>query len=87
LIADALQHREDPWLPATDAATGRQKLQRAFAAEFLCPIAGLARIVGDDTSEDAIEEAAGRYGVSVLTAWNHLQNSRGKAERDLATLP
>src|SRR5208337_4842513 len=48
-IADHLcAERRDRWLPVSDAATARQKVQRAFAAEFLCPIASLRNYLGDE---------------------------------------
>ncbi|MGF7208249.1 hypothetical protein GGE65_002834 [Skermanella aerolata] len=62
----------DAWLPATDTRTARQKVQRAFAAEFLCPIDSLQAFLNDDFSEDRIEEAADYFGVSALTAKNQL---------------
>jgi hypothetical protein len=62
----------DAWLPATDTRTARQKMQRAFAAEFLCPINALLSFLNDDLSEERIEEAAAYFGVSALTAKNQL---------------
>jgi hypothetical protein len=62
----------DAWLPATDTRTARQKMQRAFAAEFLCPIDALQAFLDDDLSEERIEEAADHFGVSALTAKNQL---------------
>jgi hypothetical protein len=32
------------WLASTDLATSRQKYQRAFAAEFLCPLDSLTSL-------------------------------------------
>lgn len=53
------------FVPATRAATTRQKVQRAFAAEFLCPIEGLREMFGTRSPEgDEIDAAAERYGVS-----------------------
>ena len=60
LVADTKEHLR----PATRAYTYRQKMQRAFAAEFLCPFAGLAEFLDDDLSDEAREEAAAEYGVS-----------------------
>lgn len=54
----------EPWRPISDAITVRQKMQRAFAAEFLCPIEGLRARYGDDTSEDAVLDARDRFLVS-----------------------
>jgi len=60
LIAD----ESDRWLPVTDAKTARQRIQRAFAAEFLCPIEAIRSLIGVDYSEDAIDEAAAHFQVS-----------------------
>jgi hypothetical protein len=45
-------------IPATRAYTYRQKLQRSFAGEFLCPFEALADILLGDFSAEAIEDAA-----------------------------
>lgn len=64
----------DKWLPATDTKTIRQKWQRAFAAEFLCPIDSLVTRLDDDFSDDAVEEAAEHFGVSERTVTSQLVN-------------
>jgi hypothetical protein len=71
----------DRWLPATDAGTSRQKVQRAFAAEWLCPLAGVLDLIGDDRSPEAVEAAATRYDVSYTTVTSLLVNS-GHAQRE-----
>ncbi|MFP4172064.1 MAG: ImmA/IrrE family metallo-endopeptidase [Candidatus Hydrogenedentota bacterium] len=77
LICDHLLFgSKDNWLPATDTKTVRQKWQRAFAAEFLCPIDALTEWLDDDFSEDAVESAAGRFGVSERTVTSQLVNHR-----------
>ncbi|WP_192499245.1 ImmA/IrrE family metallo-endopeptidase [Skermanella pratensis] len=74
-LADHLTAPEsDAWLPATKTKTVRQKMQRAFAAELLCPIDALDSFMNGDYSDDRIEEAAEYFGVSVLTAKSHLAN-------------
>jgi hypothetical protein len=65
---------DDRWLPATDAKTARQKVQRAFAAEFMCPIKWLQDELGSSFSNEAIEDAADRSGVSPLAVRSHLAN-------------
>ena len=66
---------EERWLPATDAKTVRQKIQRAFAAEFLCPIDRLKDFLGQDySSDDAINEAGDYFGISPLAVRSHLAN-------------
>jgi len=66
---------EDRWLPATDAKTARQKMQRAFAAEFLCPIGALQAQLNGNMSSEAIEEASDYFGVSPLAVRSHLANN------------
>jgi hypothetical protein len=69
----------DTWKPATHSMTARQKFQRAFAAEFLCPSDELydrykdTRLDIDDVDETALEIAA-EYGVSQQLVLNHLAN-------------
>ena len=77
-LADHLREKEgaENWLTSTDLATARQKYQRAFAAEFLCPIDPLIDFLGDDFSEPAIEEAAERFDVSEQTVESLLTNNR-----------
>ena len=76
-LADSIiAPREDRWLPATDAKTSRQKAQRAFAAEFLCPIDSLVEYLeGDYSSEDAINDAAEHFGISTYAIMGQLQNN------------
>jgi len=74
-IADYLSAEEsDRWLPITDAATARQKLQRAFAAEFLCPIDSLRSYLGDEFLPEAFEDAAEHFGISEIAIKSHLAN-------------
>ncbi|MDD5037050.1 MAG: hypothetical protein PHE55_20175 [Methylococcaceae bacterium] len=72
LIAKA----EDSWLPVTNTKTARQKFQRAFAAEFLCPIQKLKEYLEDDFSMDAIEDAAEHFCVSEEAVKAQLVNNK-----------
>lgn len=63
------------WLASTDLSTFRQKYQRAFAAEFLCPIARLREFLQEDYSETAIEEASQHFQVSQTTVESLLINN------------
>lgn len=63
------------WLASTDLSTFRQKYQRAFAAEFLCPIDSLTSFLGGDFSSYAIEEAAAEFDVSEKTIESLLLNN------------
>ena len=63
------------WLVTTDLYTSRQKFQRAFAAEFLCPIDALTEFVGTEISESSIENAASYFDVSEKVIENQLANN------------
>jgi hypothetical protein len=66
----------ESWLPATDTSTARQKAQRAFAAEFLCPIGSLRQFLNGDFSPEAIEEAGEHFGLSDLAVKSVIANHR-----------
>ena len=75
LLADSvLVETNDRLRPATGASTYRQKMQRAFAAEFLCPFGSLIDTLDDDFSEEARDAAAARFGVSPLAVTTVLAN-------------
>ncbi|MCY4287945.1 MAG: hypothetical protein OXC63_05075 [Aestuariivita sp.] len=63
-------------LVAADLSTARQKYQRAFAAEFLCPIDSLVEYLDGDFSETALEDAANHFSVSEKTVEALLMNNR-----------
>ncbi len=67
---------DDRWLPVTSAKTWRQKVQRAFAAEFLCPIADLTAYLDGDYSEEALDDAAQHFNVRVRAVESQLVNNR-----------
>ena len=76
LLADRVVTPDDDALrPATTSYTYRQKMQRAFAAEFLCPIHALVDILGDDLSDESQEQAARRFEISPITVNNRLMSS------------
>lgn len=64
----------DRWLLAADTGTARQKLQRAFAVEFLCPFDALEEFLAADYSAETIEDAGDYFGVSGLAVKSHLAN-------------
>jgi hypothetical protein len=66
---------EARWLASTDLSTFRQKYQRAFAAEFLCPIDSLTSFLGGEFSSYAFEEAAAEFDVSEQTITSLLLNN------------
>lgn len=81
LIGAASQLAGQHVLPVSKAGTALQKLERAFAAEFLCPWAELSAFCNDHgTDDDAITEAAAHFDVSELLVLSSLVN-KGKAPR------
>ncbi|PPC89433.1 MAG: hypothetical protein CTY34_11425 [Methylobacter sp.] len=66
---------EGQWLTSTDLSTSRQKFQRAFAAEFLCPIDALKDFLQNDYCESAIEDATEYFQVSQTTVNSLLRNN------------
>lgn len=83
IVADHVAaDRVDTLLPATDAKTQRQKFQRAFAQEFLCPYDELLEFLdGKQPSDELIEEAAEHFVVSPLLVKTVLVN-KGALERE-----
>lgn len=75
MLADhLLAPATDAWLPATATRTARQKSQRAFAAELLCPSRELKNFIRGDTSDYRAEDAAMRFGVAVETVKHQIAN-------------
>ena len=72
---------QDRLRAATRAYTYRQKMQRAFAAEFLSPFEAIEAILDGDYSAEAQEEAARHFDVSELTIRTLLVN-HGRLERE-----
>jgi hypothetical protein len=68
-------------LAAQRTYTYRQKLQRAFAGEFLCPFDELEKMLDGDFSDDAIQDAAQHFEVSDITVRTLLVN-HGIIDRD-----
>jgi hypothetical protein len=77
--------------PATRSYTYRQKLQRSFAAELLCPFEALRDKLHDDVSPEAVEDAAEYFDVSEQTIRTLLVNhgllGRDELETDVDDLP
>lgn len=63
--------------------TGRDeyaaKVERAFAAEFLAPAAGLERFLGESTSDESLIRAADEFGVSFRVIEHQLENQLGRS--------
>jgi hypothetical protein len=71
----AAKNTTEPWLVSADLSTARQKFQRAFAAELLCPINSLVDFLNGDFSEGALEIAANHFSVSERTVDSLLLNN------------
>ena len=77
MLADhLLAPASDTWLPTTATHTARQKTQRAFAAQLLCPYEALKDFMGDEISDDQIEDAALHFDVSFAAVKFQLANQR-----------
>ncbi len=75
LVGDYVAASSDRLLPATKARTDRQKLQRAFAQEFLLPFEELDHILRDKPiGEEEMEDIADEYSVSPLLVRMTLTN-------------
>ena len=86
LIGDALGAPELPWQLTADTKTARQKLQRAFAAEFLAPIATLHERLDAAPTEDEVTEVADWLGVGERLVRSQLVN-HGAVAWDRWSLP
>lgn len=78
LICDALltsKEQDKEWLVASDYGSFRQKRQRSFAAEFLCPINSLLEFLNKDFSDSMLEAAAEHFDVSEWTVRTTLVNN------------
>ena len=82
LLADRLLDDHNELLhPATGTYTYRQKMQRAFAGEFLCPIHSLLDFLNDDFSDEKQQDAAEHFNVSPLTVTARLVDN-GDLDRE-----
>lgn len=76
-LGDVIWSPDDPMGPLSRAKTQRQKFQRAFAQEFLCPYEDLrAYIPTDNPTEDDIHAAARHFHVSERMIQTTLVNHR-----------
>lgn len=83
LLGDSLIPGDgDRLLPATSTHSFRQKYQRAFAAQLLCPFDHLMEMLDEDLSEESQKDAAEHFGVSELTVRSSLVN-HGELDRDV----
>ena len=71
LVADRLFsmnqcNPEESMLPATRTHSYRQKAQRAFAGELLCPWLAVVERLGNDYSQENQQQVADEFGVSPM---------------------
>ena len=69
-----MQYAAEHLLPATRTYSYRQKIQRAFAAEFLSPSANVDEMLNGDYSEEAQSDIAQYFSVSPMTIQTQLVN-------------
>ncbi len=79
LVADHIDaSEEDTLLPGTSALTSRQKFQRTFARELLCPVQDLKEYIGEESldsiDQDIIAAAAHHFFVSPVLIHHTLVN-------------
>jgi len=74
-LGDFFYTTDKQWLVGSDLGTVRQKYQRAFAAELLCPAEGLLEYLGYDFSRENLEDAAEHFRVSEFVVESTLMNS------------
>lgn len=90
LLGDRLLNRDKPstWSPATFSKTWRQKFQRSFAAEFLCPGEIFEDTLPPDTidAEDAFQDIAREYGLSLQQLTQHFKIITRKKQRAASKL-
>lgn len=68
-------------LPITKAKTDRQKFNRAYAQEFLCPLNALEEYLGRKTlNPDIVQEAADHFNVSPMVVDMTYVNCRGERQ-------
>ncbi len=79
LIGDYLSlDRDEKIMPATNTMTARQKFQRAFAAEFLCPSTMIKERYPNGIDQrslgKAIDDISSEYNVAGLVVQLHMKN-------------
>jgi hypothetical protein len=82
ILGDRIARQQSSRLvPATRSYTYRQKLQRAFAAEFLSPFETVEEMLAGDYSMESQQEVAEHFDVSPMTIRTLLVNHK-RLERD-----
>lgn len=75
LVGDRiLQESQEPFIPVMRSYSYRQKLQRAFAAELLCPFKQASEQLDAELTEESQERVANEYRVSPMLVRTQLVN-------------
>jgi len=77
VVGSKMSYAGECLLPATRTYSYRQKVQRAFAAEFLGPFAEVDEMLNGDYSEEAQNDVAEYFRVSPMTIRTQLVNRGG----------
>jgi hypothetical protein len=84
ILGERLLNTKQPgdWLPATYGRTWRQKFQRAFAAEFLCPLKVLEERLSPSEPDDEYDvvNIAKEYGMTEKAVKTHWDRNRPPVE-------
>ena len=80
LIGDRALVGNGMLFPATSTSSYRQKVQRAFAAELLCPWEAAKPMLHDVVSEDDAMDVADYFGVSPLLLMNRIEDHRYRTD-------
>lgn len=71
-----LRQQDDKWLILSDSSTFRQKVQRAFGAEFLMPVDLITEHTGGKYSQANVKKVAAEFEVSPVLAATQLANHK-----------
>ena len=74
LLGDRAMVDQGRLFPATATSSYRQKVQRAFAAELLCPWEAARPMIEDMVSEDDATDVANHFGVSTRLVLNRAED-------------
>ncbi len=77
------QSHEENWIVANDSNLNTQKVQRAFAAEFLCPIEAILEYTDKDFSPKNIGKVAKHFQVSNFLVKSQLMNNNYIAKENM----
>ena len=80
VLGNPMGYAAERLFPATRAHSYRQKMQRAFAAEFLSPLDAVDDMLGGDYSEENQNDVAEHFNVSPMTIRTQLVN-HGRIDR------